>query len=162
MERKKRLQALLAKNKDQNMIQLAEHLDVAGSDVLKAACNLKLEGITSKRLSEPYVSAAPVSGPRRSAGPHSMPSSVAPIFAADPAQVGRALHYAKPESVAGFEMTSWTNDGVIRQASLQQVRERTDKTLRPDWTCQATSQVQHHETLDRPRRAHSTRHGVTS
>jgi ATP-dependent DNA ligase len=35
------------------MIQLAEHLDVAGSDVLKAACNLKLEGIVSKRLSEP-------------------------------------------------------------------------------------------------------------
>jgi bifunctional non-homologous end joining protein LigD len=35
---------------------LAEHLDVAGSDVLKAACNLKLEGIVSKRLSEPYVS----------------------------------------------------------------------------------------------------------
>ena len=34
-----------------------------------------------------------------------------------------------PELVAGFEMTSWTNDGVIRQASLQEVRERTDKTL---------------------------------
>ena len=30
-------------------------------------------------------------------------------------------------------MTSWTNDGVIRQASLQEVRERTDKGLRPDW-----------------------------
>ena len=26
-------------------------------------------------------------------------------------------------------MTSWTNDGVIRQASLQEVRERTDKTF---------------------------------
>jgi bifunctional non-homologous end joining protein LigD len=35
---------------------MAEHLDVAGSDVLKAACNLKLEGIVSKRPSEPYVS----------------------------------------------------------------------------------------------------------
>ena len=56
MERKKRLQALLAENKDQRTIQLAEHLDVAGQDVLKAACNLKLEGIVSKRLCEPYVS----------------------------------------------------------------------------------------------------------
>jgi hypothetical protein len=27
----------------------------------------------------------------------------------------------------------WTNDGVIRQASLQEVRERTDKSFRPDW-----------------------------
>jgi hypothetical protein len=35
---------------------LAEHLDVGGSDVLKAARNLKLEGIVSKRPSEPYVS----------------------------------------------------------------------------------------------------------
>jgi hypothetical protein len=35
--------------------------------------------------------------------------------------------------VVGFEMTSWTNDGVIRQASLQEVRERTDKSFRPDW-----------------------------
>jgi hypothetical protein len=43
------------------------------------------------------------------------------------------IHYAKPELVAGFEMTSWTSDGVIRQASLQEVRERTDKTFRPDW-----------------------------
>jgi bifunctional non-homologous end joining protein LigD len=56
MERKKRLLALLAENKDQKMIQLAEHLDVAGSEVLQAACNLRLEGIVSKRLSEPYVS----------------------------------------------------------------------------------------------------------
>jgi bifunctional non-homologous end joining protein LigD len=54
--RKKKLLDLLAENKDQKTIQLAEHLDVAGHDVLKAACNLKLEGIVSKRLSEPYVS----------------------------------------------------------------------------------------------------------
>jgi hypothetical protein len=40
---------------------------------------------------------------------------------------GRTIHWAKPELVAGFEMTSWTNDGVIRQASLQEVRERADK-----------------------------------
>jgi bifunctional non-homologous end joining protein LigD len=54
--RKKHLLDLLVENKDQKMIQLAEHVDVAGSEVLKAACNLKLEGIISKRLSEPYVS----------------------------------------------------------------------------------------------------------
>lgn len=42
-------------------------------------------------------------------------------------------HYAKPELVAGFEMASWTNDVVIRQASLQEVRERTDEKLTPDW-----------------------------
>lgn len=54
--RKKKLLDLLAENKDQKMIEMAEHLDVAGHDVLKAACNLKLEGIVSKRLSEPYVS----------------------------------------------------------------------------------------------------------
>jgi hypothetical protein len=37
-------------------------------------------------------------------------------------------------------MTSWTNDGVIRQASLQEVRERTDKGFRPDWSiCQTNT-----------------------
>jgi len=30
-------------------------------------------------------------------------------------------------------MTSWANDGVIRQASLQEVRERTVKGLGPNW-----------------------------
>jgi ATP-dependent DNA ligase len=73
IERKKRLQALLAENKDQKMIQLAEHLDLAGSDVLKAACNLKLEGIVSKRLSEPYVSGRTgIWTKPKNAGPHSM------------------------------------------------------------------------------------------
>jgi len=46
---------------------------------------------------------------------------------------GRIVHYAEPELIAGIEMTSWTNDRVIRQASLQEVRERTDKSFRPDW-----------------------------
>jgi hypothetical protein len=50
-----------------------------------------------------------------------------------PRKPGRIIHYAKPELIAGFEMTSWTSDGVIRQASLQEVREQSDKTLRPDW-----------------------------
>lgn len=75
--RKKKLLDLLADNKDQKMIQLAEYLDVAGQDVLKAACNLKLEGIVSKRLSEPYIQGAQASGPRRSAGRHSTPLSAA-------------------------------------------------------------------------------------
>jgi bifunctional non-homologous end joining protein LigD len=184
VERKKRLQALLAENKDQKMIQLAEHLDVAGTDVLKAACNLKLEGIVSKRLSEPYVSGrtgiwtkakcratqhAVVGGwtvsPKGFSGlllgvykgkklipigrvgtgfPQKLlrwleprlkqlETDVSPFSAPIPRKSGRIIHYANPELVAGFEMTSWTNDGVIRQASLQEVREGTDKTFRPDW-----------------------------
>src|SRR5688572_3373794 len=184
MERKKQLQALLAENKDQTMIQLAEHLDVAGSDVLKAACNLKLEGILSKRLSEPYISGrtgiwtkakcratqhAVVGGwtvsPKGFSGlllgvyrgkklipigrvgtgfPQKLlrwleprlkqlETDVSPFSAPIRRKPGRTIHYTKPDLVAGFEMTSWTNDGVIRQASLQEVRERTDKKLRPDW-----------------------------
>lgn len=30
-------------------------------------------------------------------------------------------------------MTSWTIDRLIRQASLQEVREQSDKPLRADW-----------------------------
>jgi ATP-dependent DNA ligase len=60
-------------------------------------------------------------------------TDVSPFSAPIPRKPGRIIHYAKPELVAGFEMTSWTNDGVIRQASLQEVRERTDKKFRPDW-----------------------------
>ena len=56
IERKKQLQDLLAENTDQTIIRLTEHLDVTGSDVLRVACDLKLDGIVSKRLSEPYVS----------------------------------------------------------------------------------------------------------
>jgi hypothetical protein len=50
-----------------------------------------------------------------------------------PRKPNREVHWAKPELIAGIEMTSWTQDRVIRQASLQEVRERKDKTLRPDW-----------------------------
>jgi bifunctional non-homologous end joining protein LigD len=161
VERKKRLQALLAENRDQKMIQLAEHLDVTGSDVLKAACNLKLEGIVSKRLSEPYVSGrtgiwtkakcratqhAVIGGwtvsPKGFSGLllgiyqgrklipigrvgtgfpqkllrwleprlRQLETDVSPFSAAIPRKPGRIIHYAKPELVAGFEMTSWTND----------------------------------------------------
>jgi bifunctional non-homologous end joining protein LigD len=69
LERKRRLQGILTENKDQKMIQLAEHLDVAGSDVLKAACNLKLEGICPSDSQSLKCQAAPAFGPRRSAGP---------------------------------------------------------------------------------------------
>jgi hypothetical protein len=34
--------------------------------------------------------------------------------------------------IAGIAFTSWTNDGLIRQASLKEVRERTDKALWAD------------------------------
>jgi hypothetical protein len=60
-------------------------------------------------------------------------TDVSTFSAPIPRKSGRTIHYAKPELIAGFEMTSCTNDGVVRQASLQEVRERTDKTLRPDW-----------------------------
>jgi bifunctional non-homologous end joining protein LigD len=182
--RKKRLLDLLAENKDQKRIQLAEHLDVAGNDVLKAACNLKLEGIVSKRLSEPYVSGrteiwtkakcratqhALVGGwtvsPKGFSGlllgvyqgkklipigrvgtgfPQKLlrwleprlkqiETDVSPFSGPIPRKPGRTIHYAKPDVVAGFEMTSWAYDGVIRQASLQEVQEQTNKALRADW-----------------------------
>jgi bifunctional non-homologous end joining protein LigD len=163
---------------------LAEHLDAAGGDVLRVACNLKLEGIVSKRLSEPYVSGrtgnwtkakcratqhALVGGwtysdkgfsglllgvrrgkklipigrvgtgfPRKllrwlEPRIRELESSVSPFSGPLPRKLNREGHWAEPELVAGFEMTSWTNEGVIRQASLQEVRERTDKSFRPDW-----------------------------
>ena len=182
--RKKQLLDLLAENNDQPIIRLAEHLDVAGVDVLKAACNLRLEGIVSKRLSEPYISGrtgiwtkakcratqhAIVGGwtmsPKGFSGlllgiyqgkklipigrvgtgfPQKLlrrleprlkqlETDISPFSAPIPRKPDRKIHYAKPELVAGFEMTSWTNDGVIRQASLQEVREKADKAFRPDW-----------------------------
>jgi bifunctional non-homologous end joining protein LigD len=184
VERKKRLQALLAENKDQKIIQLAEHLDATGSDVLRVACNLKLEGIVSKRLSEPYVSGRTgiwtkakcratqhafiggwtysdkgfsglLLGVRK--GKKLIPIGrvgtgysqkmlrwleprlkeleveESPFARPIPRKPNREVHWVKPELVAGFEITSWTGDGVIRQASLQEVWERTDKRFRPDW-----------------------------
>ena len=182
--RKKKLLDLLAQNKDQTIIRLAEHLDIAGADVLRAACNLKLEGIVSKRLSEPYVSGrtgiwtkakcratqhAVVGGwttsPKGFSGlllgvyegkklipigrvgtgfsrklldwlvPRlkQLETKKSPFAGDVPYKASRTIHWTKPELVAGIEMTSWTNDRVIRQASLQEVRERTDKKLRLDW-----------------------------
>jgi bifunctional non-homologous end joining protein LigD len=60
-------------------------------------------------------------------------TDASPVSAPIRRKAGRTIHWVKPELVAGFEMTSWTNDGVIRQASLQEVRERADKNFRPDW-----------------------------
>ena len=50
-----------------------------------------------------------------------------------PYKSGRKIHWAHPQLIAGIEHTSWTNDGVLRQASCKSVYERNDRTLRPDW-----------------------------
>jgi ATP-dependent DNA ligase len=55
------------------------------------------------------------------------------VLCADPAKGRRIIHWVKPDLIAGIEFTSWTQDSVLRQASLQEVREQTDKTLRPNW-----------------------------
>jgi hypothetical protein len=67
------------------------------------------------------------------AGAKQLETAISPFSAPIPRKPDRNIHYAKPELIAGFEMTSWTNDGVIRQASLQEVREKPDKAFRPDW-----------------------------
>ena len=184
MERKKQLLDLLAENKDQKMIQLAEHLDVAGQRcaesclqseagrhriqaVVRAVC-LGRTGIWTKakcRATQHAIVGGWTVSPKGFSGlllgvyqgkklipigrvgtgfPQKLlrwleprlkllETDVSPFAAPIPRKPGRIIHYAKPELVAGFEMTSWTNDGVIRQASLQEVRERTDKSFRPDW-----------------------------
>jgi bifunctional non-homologous end joining protein LigD len=184
LERKQRLAQLLPHASDSGRFQFVDHLDFAGANVMSRACELGLEGIVSKRSSEPYVSGrtgiwtkakcratqhAIVGGwtvsPKGFSGlllgvyqgkklvpigrvgtgfPQKLlrwlqprlkqlETDVSPFSAPIPRKSGRTIHWAKPELIAGFEMTSWTNDGVIRQASLQEVRERTDKSFRPDW-----------------------------
>jgi bifunctional non-homologous end joining protein LigD len=56
MDRKGKLNQLLDANSDHAIIRFHDHLDAAGGDVIEIACTMKLEGIVSKRLSEPYVS----------------------------------------------------------------------------------------------------------
>jgi ATP-dependent DNA ligase len=182
IDRKAKLQELLAENGDQTIIKLAEHLDATGSDVIRVACNLKLEGIISKRLTEPYVSGrtgiwtkakcraeqhAVIGGWTVSSfaglllgiyqGKKLIPigrigtgfpskllrwleprlkqleTDSSPFTGIIPYKSGRKIHWAKPELIAGIEHTSWTNDGVLRQASCKGVYERTDKKPRPDW-----------------------------
>ena len=184
MERKGRLQSLLAENPDQRVIRFHDHLDATGSDVIDVACQMKLEGIISKRLSEPYVSGrtgiwtkakcratqhawiggwtysdkgfsglllgvykgkklAPIGRvgtgfPRRLLNwlePRLKQLEIkeSPFSAPIERKPNRRVHWAKPDLIVGIEMTSWTQDRLIRQASLKEVRERTDKTLRPDW-----------------------------
>lgn len=54
--RKKRLRDFLEQNKDQRVIRFIDHLDATSRDVMDIACKMKLEGIISKRPSEPYIS----------------------------------------------------------------------------------------------------------
>lgn len=182
--RKKRLRDFLDANQDQRSIRFIDHLDAAGGDVMDIACRMKLEGIVSKRLTEPYVSGrtgiwtkakcratqhALVGGWTYSDKGFSglllgvrkgkklvpigrvgtgFPQKLlrwleprlkqleiqeSPFSAPIPRKPNREVHWANPELIAGIEMTSWTQDRVIRQASLQEVRERTDKSFRPDW-----------------------------
>ena len=57
IERKERLQALLASLKDKKgQIRYVEHLETAGDTVLASACNMGLEGIISKRGDAAYES----------------------------------------------------------------------------------------------------------
>jgi bifunctional non-homologous end joining protein LigD len=182
--RKKRLRDFLDENKDQSVIRFIDHLDATGHDVMDIACGMKLEGIVSKRLTDPYVSGrtsawtkakcratqhAIIGGwtisPKGFSGlllgvrqgkklvpigrvgtgfPRKLLDWLVPRLKrlevnespfSEPIarKPNREVHWAKPELIAGIEMTSWTQDRLIRQASLQEVRERTDKTLRPDW-----------------------------
>jgi len=57
-ERKQRLKTLIeALPKRSAAIRYVEHFQQAGDAVLKSACRMSLEGIVSKRLDSPYVSA---------------------------------------------------------------------------------------------------------
>jgi bifunctional non-homologous end joining protein LigD len=184
MERKTELRTLLEANSDQNVVRFQDHLDAAGNDVLDIACDMKLEGIVSKRLSEPYVSGrsgiwtkakcrkeqhAIVGGwtvsdkgfaglllgvmqgkklvpigrvgtrfPRKLVDwlePRlkQLETDASPFAGKIPYKSGRKVHWAKPQLIAGIEHTSWTNDGVLRQASCKGVYERSDRNVRPDW-----------------------------
>jgi bifunctional non-homologous end joining protein LigD len=55
-ERKAKLRKLLDDAGDQPLIKYVTHLEMDGKEVIKAACEMKLEGIISKRVSAPYVS----------------------------------------------------------------------------------------------------------
>jgi bifunctional non-homologous end joining protein LigD len=56
LDRKARLRALLEEDGNPPLIKFVTHLEVDGKDVIKAACEMNLEGIISKRISAPYLS----------------------------------------------------------------------------------------------------------
>src|SRR5690606_27586441 len=56
VERKQRLQELLASSGDDARIRFVEHFETGGDAVLRSACRLSLEGIVSKQPDAPYVS----------------------------------------------------------------------------------------------------------
>ena len=56
VERKKRLQALLARQPKGGPLQYVEHFETSGDAVLKSSCQMALEGIVSKALDAPYTS----------------------------------------------------------------------------------------------------------
>ncbi|MEJ1965261.1 MAG: DNA ligase D [Gammaproteobacteria bacterium] len=56
LERKKRLQELLASAPKGGPLQYVEHFETNGDEVLKSACAMALEGIVSKALDAPYTS----------------------------------------------------------------------------------------------------------
>ncbi len=56
VERKKRLQALLAKARKGGPLQYVEHFEESGDAVLDSSCRMSLEGIVSKALNAPYTS----------------------------------------------------------------------------------------------------------
>jgi bifunctional non-homologous end joining protein LigD len=56
VERKKRLQALLARAAKGGPLQFVEHFEESGDAVLASSCRMSLEGIVSKALDAPYIS----------------------------------------------------------------------------------------------------------
>ncbi|MGH7243298.1 MAG: DNA ligase D [Phycisphaerales bacterium] len=60
LERKERLQKLLAKGKSSNksskVLRYSDHVAGSGEDVQQQACRLGLEGVVSKQVDAPYVS----------------------------------------------------------------------------------------------------------
>ncbi|EJC78241.1 DNA ligase D [Rhizobium leguminosarum bv. trifolii WSM2012] len=56
VERKARLQSLLADAGDDPRLRFVEHFETGGDAVLRSACKLSLEGIVSKQVDAPYQS----------------------------------------------------------------------------------------------------------
>ncbi|MBZ9792605.1 DNA ligase D [Rhizobium sp. 3T7] len=56
VERKERLQNLIAESSDNSRIRFVEHFESGGDAVLRSACKLHLEGVISKQMDAPYRS----------------------------------------------------------------------------------------------------------